>query len=262
MAWGAGRGSVVGRRLPMQRRHLAFVTTPRLVDVYRKYITCLLYNRLTYFLQYYMSMINPAENARPTLRSRPDQRLRELVELMRDGSSHQIKRAQTEFYKELRRQLGRTSAARYLGHAAFDDVFQITVVAVWDSLDSFRGDASLVTWVHSIFKNKIKDAARSYHVRMVEPLSDDESFVCGERDVPELLGKEQVVRFLLDCLETLRAKAPRRAQVIELVRLEYSINEIADIMDAPSGTVKRWASEARDALERCIRRHGAHSAQG
>lgn len=194
--------------------------------------------------------------------SRPDQRLRDLVDIMRRGSPAQVTRAQTEFYKELLRQLGRTSAARYLGTAAFEDLFQITMIAVWDSLESFRGDASLVTWVHAIFKNKVKDIARTYHARMVDPLCDEEFLVSAETGISERMAKEQVLRFLYGCLVTLRIKAPRRAQVIELVRLEYSMTEIADIMDAPSGTVKRWASEAKDALALCIRRHGATSSEG
>jgi RNA polymerase sigma factor (sigma-70 family) len=207
-------------------------------------------------------MTDSAEKSLFAPSSRPHQRLHELVERMRGGSSAQVTQAQSEFYTELFRQLSRSSAARYLGKAAFEDLFQVTMIAVWDSLDSYRGDASLVTWVYSIFKNKVKDLARSYHTRMVDPLDDEEFLVSEEVGAPERMAKEQVLRFLNGCLDTLRSKAPRRAQVIELVRLEYSMNEIADIVDAPVGTVKRWASEGKDALALCIRRHGVINSQG
>lgn len=197
-------------------------------------------------------------------RSRADQQLRDLVKAMRSGSTRQVERAQKDFYDILFRQLSRTAVARTVDPDRFKDLFQETIIAVWNQLSTFRGEASMVTWVHQIFRHKLADFLRSSTHRRVEQLDDEaeEGLVSQQGDVAHALSQHQVQLFLEGCLKTLRKKAHNRASSVEFVRQGHSMEEISVYLDAPVGTIKRWLFEARKALEVCLRHHGVTSAEG
>jgi RNA polymerase sigma-70 factor, ECF subfamily len=196
------------------------------------------------------------------VRSKADQKLRALVELMKSGSERQVKSAQIEFYTTLRSQLAKTGIARGIDEHRFKDLFQETMIAVWNELPNFRGESSMVTWVHSIFRFKLADYMRSSEVRRVEQLADEIELESSELDIPVALSRQQVQRFLEGCLARLRKKSRRRALAMDYVRQEYSMDEIAASFEVPVGTVKRWLFEARQELGACIQMHGATGIEG
>jgi RNA polymerase sigma-70 factor (ECF subfamily) len=197
-------------------------------------------------------------------RSRADQHLRDLVKLMQTGAPAQIERAQMTFYDTLFRQLSRAGVARGIDPDRFKDLFQETMIAVWKQLPGFRGEASMVTWVHQIFRHKLADFLRSAGHRRVIQLDDEmvEELVSGDSDIAEALSQNQVREFLEGCLRKLRSTAYHRAASIEFARQGCSTEEISVFLDAPVGTVKRWLLEARRALAACLIRHGVTDADG
>lgn len=195
-------------------------------------------------------------------RSRADQKLRDAVEVMKTGNNTQVKRAQVEFYTTLRTQLIKASLARAVDPDRFNDLFQETMIAVWDALPTFRGDSSMVTWVHSIFRNKVNDFLRSSGFRRVDPLEHEDELENDALDIPEALSRQQVQRFLEGCLKKLWLTSRNRAVAIEYVRQEYSMEEISASLGVPVGTVKRWLHEARRELASCVQRHGAKGVEG
>lgn len=72
-------------------------------------------------------------------------------------------------------------ATRKLGDTSLaEDIVQDTYVAALDKADSFRGQATLKTWVFAILKHKITDALRGRYRRnahevMIEDDPDDDS---------------------------------------------------------------------------------------
>lgn len=76
---------------------------------------------------------------------------REILQLYREGGREQAFRLLVQTYKErlywhIRRMV--------LDHDDADDCLQNTFLKVWRSLDNFRGDAQLYTWLYRIATNE------------------------------------------------------------------------------------------------------------
>ena len=140
-------------------------------------------------------------------------------------------------------------------HAA-EDLTQETFAAAWSSIGSFRGSASLATWLHRIAYCKYADRQR--RGRRPEAQIDARSLVADlseKRSSPargpldDLLADEQSRRLALavDALD----EADR-----ELVVLHYlqglSFREMAEVLGRPAGTVKWRVSEVLARLRELI----------
>lgn len=94
---------------------------------------------------------------------------REILELRALGKKEEALRAIVESYSErlyfLIRRFG-------LPHDDADDILQDIYIKVWSSLDSFRGDSGLYTWLYRIANNEVLSNLRKARVK---------AFLGGER---------------------------------------------------------------------------------
>lgn len=193
-----------------------------------------------------------------------EQRLRDLVVKMRQGPSGERQAALGDFYDAVRRQLIQSRWARQLDGGQFDDVFHEAMLGIWDGLRHFRHEARLTTWIHRIFRNKAVDAARRSGRKLEVPL-DPEDHLALPSDEPELailLSRQQVEKFLRTCMTRARKAYPVRVQALDYAQDGFSMQEIAELVEAPIGTVKRWLSEVRSLLQACLVRHGVTTVDG
>jgi RNA polymerase sigma-70 factor (ECF subfamily) len=131
--------------------------------------------------------------------------------------------------------------------AEADDVGQETFVRLFRSLDRFRGDASLKTYITRIAVNLSRNALRSRKRRNArfESLdrATDTSEIAGASSDPDAFDRREVLRKAISRLD-----AKYRAVVVLRMLEEFSTSETADILDIPQGTVLSRLSRGLDQL--------------
>ena len=133
--------------------------------------------------------------------------------------------------------------------ATAEDVTQNTLVTAWRTANKFRGEGRLIAWLLGIVHHTAMKAIRS------TPQFLDEA----EETIPETLPtpEEQAQvkeekRWVLDGLQSLSAE--HRA-VLELIFYQgLSLNEAADVLKCPIGTIKSRLSYARQHLRGILSR--------
>jgi RNA polymerase sigma-70 factor (ECF subfamily) len=135
-------------------------------------------------------------------------------------------------------------ALRTLGHPEdAADAVQDALLSAYRGAAGFRGGSAVTTWLHRIVVNACLDLARRRAVRPVEPLRIDPA--------AEPAGRDRVAEreTSLAVLTALRSLPPEQAAAVVLVDIEgYPVNEVAAILDVPSGTVKSRCARARARL--------------
>jgi RNA polymerase sigma-70 factor, ECF subfamily len=135
------------------------------------------------------------------------------------------------------------------------DLCQETFLAAYRALPAFRGESAFYTWIYRIAIN----AATRHRARQrpVESLDDGEGTFGTDAPpsddaTPEtLLAGRQLARELDEAVATL-AEDQRRALLLrEVDGLSY--DEIADLMDCPTGTVRSRIFRAREAVAARLR---------
>lgn len=156
-----------------------------------------------------------------------------------------------------------TLCLRWIGdERTAEDVAQDVFLALFRSLDEFRGDAQLSTWIYRVAVNHCKNR-RLYQKRRAterhEPLEgnprDDEpareiAHPGPGTDAPLFTTEaERLVRAALEQLDD-----ETRSIIVMRDVEDLSYEEIADILDLPRGTVKSRLHRARAELARVLSR--------
>lgn len=143
-----------------------------------------------------------------------------------------------------------------------EEVVQDAFVKIYGALDSFRGEASLKTWILRIVwrlsLNKRRDRARSAWRRLGlhQSAEDAHAHVAGPRqDSPELnLLSQEHSRLIRAVVDDLPANL-REVLVLNSFE-ELGYEEIARILDIPVGTVSSRIYAARRKLATRLRKLG------
>jgi RNA polymerase sigma-70 factor, ECF subfamily len=123
------------------------------------------------------------------------------------------------------------------------DALQDALLSAYRGAAGFRGGSAVTTWLHRIVVNACLDLARRRAVRPTEPLLVDPAAEPAERDVTSQRETSLLV------LAALRTLPPEQAAAVVLVDIEgFGVNEAAEILDVPSGTVKSRCARARARL--------------
>ena len=178
------------------------------------------------------------------LRDRDERAFRELVEAHRD-----------RVFNITYRMLGNRAEA--------EDVAQEVFISVFKTIETFREESRVSTWLDRVTvnhcKNRIKDLARR-HDRDRDELDETSHSANGSGDAP--LGQAPPDRALEGAqLEALLQDAIARLdddqRVVVVLRdiEDLSIEEICEITGLPDGTVKSRLHRARLVLRKRLQRH-------
>lgn len=128
-------------------------------------------------------------------------------------------------------------------HALADDIAQEVFVRMFTSLSSFRGDATLSTWLHTIaYRMFVRHVQSNAMLDFVE----DDDFPDTASSAPSVVSDIMVEQMMkhLSLNERL------------MVTLSYSAgmshSEIADATGAPLGTIKSHVSRAKRKLAKLL----------
>jgi RNA polymerase sigma-70 factor, ECF subfamily len=151
-------------------------------------------------------------------------------------------RHRTPVYRWLLRLVGNETVAEDL----LSDVF----LDVWRQAGRFQGRSAVVTWLLAIARFKALSARRT---RKDAELDETiETTIADPSDDPEVMlankHRDQVVR------EAVNELSPEHKEIIDLVYYhEKSVDECAQILGVPSGTVKTRMFYARKKLAEMVK---------
>ena len=140
---------------------------------------------------------------------------------------------------------------RFVGNEAVaEDLLSDVFLDVWRQADRFQGRSSVSTWLLAIARFKALSARR---IRKDAELDETiEATVADPADNPEVMlekkNREEFVRAALNNL------SPEHKEVIDLVYYhEKSVDECAQILGVPSGTVKTRMFYARKKVTEMVK---------
>lgn len=139
------------------------------------------------------------------------------------------------------------------GSADAQEVTQDALLAALRSLDSYRGEAKLSTWLYSITLNLCRNRLRSRQRRkrihsIIERLTTPIDAVPSQPE--EVLIQKQTDLNLFDIVQSLNEK--HRLPVILRYYHNCPVVEIAQILDIPEGTVHSRLNTARKKIRKQI----------
>ena len=140
---------------------------------------------------------------------------------------------------------------RFVGNEAVaEDLLSDVFLDVWRQADRFQARSSVSTWLLAIARFKALSARR---IRKDAELDETiEATVADPADNPEVMlekkNREELVRAALNNL------SPEHKEVIDLVYYhEKSVDECAQILGVPSGTVKTRMFYARKKVAEMVK---------
>lgn len=170
-------------------------------------------------------------------------------------------RAFTEFFNEYFSRVYRFALPRVNGDAnAAEEVVQATLTKAMQKLDSYRGEASLFTWICQICRHQVADYIRANRRRTdrVVLLEDNpgvraalDSISAPEFDEPETrYGSGEVRRLVQSVLDRLPA---RYGDALEWKYVEgLSVDEIANRMQIGPTAAQSLLARARRAFREAL----------
>jgi RNA polymerase sigma-70 factor (ECF subfamily) len=141
-------------------------------------------------------------------------------------------------------------AARAILHddAAAEDACQEAWLRAYRSIDSYRGEAKLSTWLMRIAINEALLSRRRLQ-RMPPPTLEEPAAPVPNQ--PESAARRRELRELLEArIDAL--PAPLRAVFVLRARQEQSVREVAALLRIPEATVKTRFFRARQRLRRAL----------
>lgn len=197
--------------------------------------------------------LNPNENLHAEQATSED---RVLVSALQraDAAAYEalIQRFQTPIYNLVWRLLDNAADA--------GDVTQEVFLKIFRSIDGFRGDSSLKTWVYRIAVNEAHNKRRWLFRHKRNETAIDEIYPDeNSREAPLVDPSETPFDFAMNrealaiLEEGLASISPAFREVLVLREIEdLSYEDIAGILDVSMGTVKSRLVRGRDALRRYL----------
>lgn len=132
--------------------------------------------------------------------------------------------------------------------AAAEDACQEAWLRAYRSIDSYRGEAKLSTWLMRI---AINEALQLRRRRQPAPTEEGDELAAPDAEEPEYASRRRELRELVDArIDAL--PAPLRVVFVLRARKEHSVREVAALLHIPEATVKTRFFRARARLRRAL----------
>ncbi len=160
-----------------------------------------------------------------------DQQLKLLLadaNTQRKGFEMMVRQFSEQLYWQIRRIV--------MTHEDANDILQNTFMKAWGSLDSFHGDAKLLTWLSRIAINESLDFLRKQKVRLTMSTDEDGSGVAQQLLADEYFDGDEVQALLQEAI----AQLPDVQRTVFTLRYydEMKYSEISSITGTSEGALK------------------------
>lgn len=157
-----------------------------------------------------------------------------LVEKLQDGKTQQA--AFSELVKEFSEPLYWQIRKIVLGHDDANDVLQNTFIKVWTSIDNFRGDSKLSTWLYRIAINESITFLNKQRSANNVSMDDADSFLVSKLEGDEYFDGDEAQLKLQKAILTL----PEKQRIVFNLKYfdEMKYEEMSDILETSVGALK------------------------
>lgn len=156
-----------------------------------------------------------------------------------------VKKYQERLYWHIRRML--------IHHEDTNDVLQNMFVKVWRSLDQFRQDAALYTWLYRIATNESLTFIEQAKKRQFRSLSDHEDYIGNTIKAEKGFDANQLEWKLQLAIQSL----PEKQRVVFNLRYydEMPYEKMSEVLNTSVGSLKASYHHAAKKVEEFIRTH-------
>lgn len=121
-------------------------------------------------------------------------------------------------------------------HADTDDILQDTFLKAWNSLENFRGEARLSTWLHKIAINESITFLARERRRLNVSIDDESSMIINTIEADKDVDGDALALHLRKAIATL----PEKQRLVFNMRYydEMKYEQIADILGTSVGALK------------------------
>ena len=174
-----------------------------------------------------------------------------------DGIAKGDRAAFTEFYQRHNRSLFAFLVKMVRDRELAEEVLSETMLDVWRQAGRFEGKSSVTTWLFSIGHHKAVS-----RLRRMRELALDEEVAANIEDsgpTPDMLASDKdMSRLLARLIECLSLD---HREILQLAYYqEFSVQEIAEVLDLPENTVKTRMFYARQRLKALLEQAGVKGA--
>jgi RNA polymerase sigma-70 factor, ECF subfamily len=130
-----------------------------------------------------------------------------------------------------------------------EDLMQEIVLAAWQNLSDYRGEAGLRSWVLAIARHKIDDY---YRKRIREAEVEDDDAPMSEPAVSPLLDEHMILATQRAIIDRTLARIPEAYALVLLWRYrdEKSLRDMAEVTGKTEKAVERLLARARENFRR------------
>lgn len=163
-----------------------------------------------------------------------DDEMQQLVERLRDPATCRrafgevIARYSEQLYWQIRRMV--------VNHDDANDLLQNTFMKAWQSIENFRGDAKLSTWLHKIAINESLTFIERERKRNHLSLDDEESHIIDAIEADEWTDGDELTEMLRKAIASL----PDKQRLVFNMRYydEMKYEQISEILGTSVGALK------------------------
>jgi RNA polymerase sigma-70 factor (ECF subfamily) len=174
---------------------------------------------------------------------------RELLDQFKNESTREaaftkiITKYQERLYWHIRRMV--------VDHDDANDVLQNMFIKVWKSLDNFREDSQLYTWLYRIATNESLTHIQQQKKRMAYSLSDDESPLVNKLKADNHFDEKKLEWKLQLAIQQL----PEKQRIVFNLRYyeEMPYEEMSRVLETSEGALKASYHHAVKKIEEFIR---------
>ena len=157
-----------------------------------------------------------------------------LVERLHDGKTQQA--AFAELVKEFSEPLYWQIRKIVLSHDDANDVLQNTFIKIWTSIDNFRGDSKLSTWLYRIAINESITFLNNQRSASNVSMDDVDSFLVSKLEGDEYFDGDEAQLKLQKAILTL----PEKQRIVFNLKYfdEMKYEEMSEILETSVGALK------------------------
>lgn len=133
-------------------------------------------------------------------------------------------------------------------HDDANDLLQNTFLKAWSSIDSFRGDAKLSTWLYKIAINESLTFLEKERRRLNVSIDDEASMLINAIEADTLTDGDETLRKLRKAIATL----PEKQRIVFNMRYydEMPYEQMSEILGTSEGALKASYHHAVKKIER------------
>ena len=175
----------------------------------------------------------------------------EIVKQLQDEATR--RKAFTSIIKEYKERLYWQIRKTVISHEDADDVLQNVFLKAWKSIESFRGESKISTWLYRIAFNESITFLNKQRQELMVSADDESVFLYDKLEADEYFDGDYLEELLQKAILTL----PDKQRVVFNMRYfdEMKYEEISDVLGTSVGALKASYHIAAKKIEEYLTQH-------